>query len=236
MKLPNATEKTEGVHGKWYGDACGTAFALELIGERWSLLIVRELMFGGRRFTDLRGGLPGISAKVLTERLEGLERAGIIQRRQLPPPGTAQIYELTPWGYGAEEAIKALGRWAACSPDHDPTLPLSAASLMLSLRTMFDASRAQQVAVSATISIGTEAFLAEVSRGRLRVERGLAEAPDFTFAAPHAQPIAFAVYGKVPFEDLAETGFEITGNHEAAANFIDLFHLPEKVAPLSGRT
>jgi DNA-binding HxlR family transcriptional regulator len=79
---------------------------LELVGERWSLLIVRELMFGGRRFSDLRGGLPGISAKVLTERLEGLEQAGIVQRRQLPPPASVQVYELTKWGYSAETAIK----------------------------------------------------------------------------------------------------------------------------------
>src|SRR5215831_17234751 len=101
MKLQKETMK----HGKWYDDACGTAFALELIGERWSLLIVRELMFGGRRFSDIRAGLPSISAKVLTERLEGLERAKIVQRRQLPPPIAAQVYELTRWGYASETAI-----------------------------------------------------------------------------------------------------------------------------------
>jgi DNA-binding HxlR family transcriptional regulator len=82
MKLPKETMP----HGKWYDDACGTAFALELVGERWSLLIVREMMFGPRRFTDLRKGLPSISAKILTERLEGLEQAGIIQRRHFRRP------------------------------------------------------------------------------------------------------------------------------------------------------
>ena len=86
MKLQKETK----AHGKWYDDACGTAFALELVGERWSLLIVRELMLGPRRFTDLRAGLPSISAKVLTERLEGLEKAGILTRRLLPPPASAQ--------------------------------------------------------------------------------------------------------------------------------------------------
>lgn len=230
MKLQKETHKFESVHGKWYDDACGTAFALELIGERWSLLIVRELMFGGRRFTDLRSGLPGISAKVLTERLEGLELAGILQRRQLPPPVSVQLYELTPWGYGAEEAIKALGRWAACSPDHNPTLPLSAASLMLSLRTMFDASRAGKWASKGAIRIGVEDFLVEVAHGRLRAERGTPKAPDFTFAAPVSEPIAAAIYGKVPFEELAETGFEMTGKRKAAARFIDLFHLPARIA------
>lgn len=229
MKLQNKTKMQAGIHGKWYDDACGTAFALELVGERWSLLIVRELMFGGRRFTDLRGGLPGISARVLTERLEGLERAGIVHRRQLAPPAAAQIYELTPWGYGAEDAIKALGRWAAASPAHDPTLPLSAASFMLSLRTMFDPGRAGEFAAAGTIRIGAEEFLAEVSQGRLRIERGAPEKPDFTIAAPTATPIAMAVYGKIMFADLAGAGLVITGDQEAATRFIDLFHLPEKI-------
>src|SRR3546814_14183972 len=89
-------------HGKWYDDACGTALAPELLGERWSLLIVRELMFGGRRFTDLRAGLPGISAKVLTERLERLEQAGVVQRRPLPPHASTHIHDLPDWAYRAE--------------------------------------------------------------------------------------------------------------------------------------
>src|SRR5215218_1412210 len=108
MKLQKET-KVLSDHGKWYGDACGTAFAMELVGERWSMLIIRELMLGGRRFGDLRGSLPGISAKVLTERLAGLEEAGVLTRRKLPPPAAAQVYELTPWGYLAEPAIQELG-------------------------------------------------------------------------------------------------------------------------------
>ncbi len=92
------TNKSAALDKRWYDDACGTALGLELVGERWSLLIVRELMFGGRRFSELRGSLPGISANILTMRLEGLERIGIVQRRTLPPPASVQIYELTPWG------------------------------------------------------------------------------------------------------------------------------------------
>ena len=97
---------------------------------------MRELMFGPRRFGELRNGLPGISANVLTQRLEGMEAAGILIRRRLPPPASVQVYELTALGYAAETAIKELGRWAARSPLHDPTLPLSPASIMLSFRTM----------------------------------------------------------------------------------------------------
>jgi DNA-binding HxlR family transcriptional regulator len=229
MKLQKETSRQKPGHGKWYDDACGTAFAMELVGERWSLLIVRELMFGGRRFTDLRAGLPGISAKVLSERLEGLEQAGIVQRRQLPPPASSQIYELTAWGYLAEEPIKVLGRWAARSPGHDPTLPLSPASFMLSLRTMFDEGRAGDLAASGAIRIGQDHFFVEVADRRLRAERGEIEAPDFTLTAPAASPLAIAVYGKVPFDDLAPMGLSVTGDRNAAIRFVDLFHLPEKI-------
>ncbi len=225
MKL----QKETSAHGKWYDDACGTAFALELIGERWSLLIVRELMFGPRRFTDLRGGLPSISAKVLAERLAGLERAGIVARRQLPPPAATQVYELTAWGYTADEAIMALGRWAAGSPGHDAALPLSAASLMMSFRTMFDPARAEGLAVTGGIAVGGEQFRVEVRGNRLLAERGEPEATDFALSAPVASPIAGAVYAKLPFEALASAGLAVEGDRDAARRFIDLFHLPARM-------
>src|SRR3546814_19861926 len=97
---------------------------------------MRELMLGPKRFSDLRVDLPGISANVLTQRLEGLESAGILVRRKLPPPASVQVYELTPWGYESEPIFQALGQWAVRSPDHEPSLPLSAVSLILSFRTM----------------------------------------------------------------------------------------------------
>lgn len=217
-------------HGKWYDDACGTAFALELVGERWSLLIVRELMFGGRRFSDLRGGLPGISAKVLTERLESLERAGILSRRQLPPPAASQVYELTAWGYRAETAIQELGRWAATSPDHDPTLPISPASLMLSFRTMFDSQRIAGLTLSGAIRIGRDRFAVSIGDGRLLIERGDPDAPAFTLIAPVAMPVAAAAYGKVPLAELAALGLAVEGDADAALRFLDAFVLPDKVA------
>jgi DNA-binding HxlR family transcriptional regulator len=225
MKLLKETN----VHGRWYDDACGTAFALELIGERWALLIVREMMFGPRRFTDLRAGLPAISAKVLTERLEGLERAGVVRRRQLPPPAATQIYELTEWGYQADVVVMELGRWAACSPDHDPTLPLSAASLMMSFRTMFDPALARDMAIVAAITIGPDQFQVTIADGRLCAERAEPGKPDCTLSAPVASLIAGVVYGKVPWSDLAGSGLNVAGDQAAAQRFIDLFHLPAKI-------
>ena len=115
MKLEKVTEY-DGEYKRWYDDACGTALAMELVGERWSLLIVRELMFGPRRFGELRGRLPGISANVLTSGSTGWSAPASSSAAKLPPPASVQVYELTAWGYEAEGAIQALGRWAVRSP------------------------------------------------------------------------------------------------------------------------
>src|SRR4249919_2386031 len=123
MKLEKITRRLKAPQHRWYGDACATAHALDLVGERWALLVMRELIFGPKRFSDLRASLPGISANVLTQRLEGLEQSGLVARRRLPPPAAAQVYELTEWGYESEPIFQALGRWASRSPLHDPTLP-----------------------------------------------------------------------------------------------------------------
>ncbi len=171
MKLQKETDSSRELHGKWYQDACGTAFAMEIVGERWSILIIRELMLGGRRFSDLRASLPGISAKVLTERLGGLESAGVLARRKLPPPASSQVYELTEWGYLAEPAIQELGRWAARSPQHNPQLPLSPVSFMLSLRTMIDRAAARLLDVSVGVTVAGESFVAELRGGQMPVRR-----------------------------------------------------------------
>src|SRR6478672_11000471 len=154
MKLGRITRR--------YHDACGTAHALDLIGERWALLVMRELMLGPKRFSDLKASLPGISANVLTQRLEGLEASGVLTRRKLPPPASVQVYELTPWGYESERAIQELGRWAVRSPNHDPTLPLSAASLMMSFRTMYAAEKAKGLRARLAFRLGSESFVAEL--------------------------------------------------------------------------
>ena len=137
MKLEKITKEPVG-RARRYHDACGAAHGLDLVGERWALLVIRELMMGPRRFSDLRKDLCGLSANVLTQRLEGLEASGIVQRRKLPPPASVQVYELTDWGYEIKPVFMVLGRWAARSPQHDPTLPISAVSIMQSFETMFD--------------------------------------------------------------------------------------------------
>jgi DNA-binding HxlR family transcriptional regulator len=212
-----------------YDDACGTAHALDLVGERWALLVMRELMLGPKRFSDLRRDLPGISANVLTQRLEGLEDAGVLVRRRLPPPASAQVYELTPWGYEAEPILQVLGRWAARSPGHDPRLPLSAVSLLLSFRTMVDPGRTEGLEMRVGLRIGNESYRLHVSNGGVEAERGTPERADFTFTGP-APAIAAAVYGGVPLDALeAEGALAIHGDRTAAETFVTLFPLPPKV-------
>ncbi|WP_073974753.1 winged helix-turn-helix transcriptional regulator [Erythrobacter donghaensis] len=238
MKSPKVTEKETGRpsgpavgHGRWYNDACGTAFGLEVIGERWALLVVRELMLGARRFSDLRAALPGISAKVLTERLQALEASGVVARRSLPPPGKAQVYELTQWGLAAEPLIQELGRWAAQSRAHDPRLPLSAVSLMLSLRTMLDREACAAFTGRIGFAIGEERFVAEPEGRELPIRRGDPGGCDAVFHAPSADVIAAGIYAGVPWEELeANAGLAITGDRACALRFARLFGLPAPLA------
>src|SRR5690242_5360373 len=109
-------------------DGCGIAHASDLLGQRWALLVVRELLLGPKRFTDLRAGLPDISPNVLGQRLRELEESGILRRRRLAPPAAAQVYELTRWGRGLEPAVLALGSWASRSPSFPLGAPMGADS------------------------------------------------------------------------------------------------------------
>ena len=224
MKL----EKITSLHGRRYEDACGTALGLEILGERWALLVVRELMLGPKRFGDLRTSLPGLSANVLTQRLEGLETAGVVVRRRLPPPASVQVYELTEWGREAEPIIQAMGRWAARSPDHDPTLPLSPVGLMLSFRTMFDAAKAGGARTALGFRFGAESFVVRVADGRLEAAR---EAPAGVEAVVTGSPeaVAAVVYGDEAgaAQRMAEL-LTVEGEAAAFLTFTRWFELPPK--------
>jgi len=211
-----------------YDDACGTAHALELIGDRWALLIIRELLLGPKRFSDLRASLPGISANVLTQRLEELEASAIVVRRRLPPPGAVWVYELTPWGMEAEELVKATGRWAARSPSHDPSLPISVSSLIMSMRSMFAAERAGDLSGTVGLRFGEEEFVATVGGGQLTLVRGAANTADVVVSGSHEQ-LAAAIYGGVPLAKLEKAGaLKIEGDRALLGRYIKLFSLPPK--------
>ncbi len=223
MELEKVTDNRSGETRRRYDDACGTAHALELIGDRWTLLVLRELMLGGRRFSELRADLPGLSANVLTRRLSELEERGLARRRALPPPASVQVYEATPWGLEAEPVIQALGRWAARSTLHDPTLPISGVSILLSFRTMIDEKRARKVDAKVGFVFGRDRYVARVRKGRIRIAQGAVEECDAVISAAPTT-LAGVVYGGAPIDSLG-----ISGDREIVEKFVTLFVLPPKV-------
>ncbi|MCC2977940.1 winged helix-turn-helix transcriptional regulator [Sphingomonas sp. PL-96] len=215
---------------RWYDDACGAALGMEFVGERWALLIMRELLLGPRRFGELRAGLPGLSANVLTQRLASLEQSGIVRRERLPSPANVQVYALTAWGRESEPVILALARWALRSPTHDPSLPFSAVSLLLSLRMLLVPERAGKWAATVGVRIGDETFVARLEAGELTVARGAVDAAEAVFSGT---PSAFlpVIYGGMPLAVAEAAGMlAIEGNRSVAERFVTLFALPDKVA------
>jgi hypothetical protein len=187
-------------------------------------------MYGPRRFSEIRRGVPGISANVLTQRLEGLEAGGVLVRRKLPPPASVQVYELTPWGRESEAAMSALGRWAVRSPLHDPRLPLSGASLMMSFRTMLDLPRADGLDLRIGFRIGEDVFDTHLHDGSFDVARAEPGAVDLLFRSEEARNIAAAVYARQPLAGLIAAGaLSIEGELALAERFVTLFPLPPKI-------
>lgn len=213
---------------RWYDDACGAAFALEVVGERWSLLVIRELMLGPRRFSDLKADLTGISANVLSQRLTGLEASGVLYRRRLEPPASVQVYELTPWGYEAEPIFQALGRWAVRSTQHDPMRPLSAVSAMLSLRTMLRPDRGP-LTLTAGFCFPGSAFMGRLNPEGLDIKRGPVDGADVVFDTD-TTTFAGLVHGNQPLEQAQAQGtLRLIGDLDLARRFLACFCLPPKL-------
>ena len=230
MQSEKVTKSRRDDEKRRYDDACGIAHALELIGERWAPLVLRELMFGPRRFSELRADLPGISANVLTQRLTELEQRGLVRRRKLPPPASVQVYEATDWGLEAAPVVRALGRWAVRSPKHDPGLFVSAISVIMSMQTMFDAERAGDLKARIGFRFGNDVFTARIRKGRFKVERGEPVDADLVFSGAPGQ-LAGVLYGGAPLETIG-----IGGDEALARKYVTLFPLPPKVevsAPVS---
>ncbi len=151
-----------------YDDPCGVARALDLVGERWTLLVVRELLFGPKRFSDLVRGLPGMSQNVLSQRLRELGNAGLLERRRLGPPVSGQVYELTERGAALRPVVIELARWGSRIPTTSRA-DLSADALALALLTTFAPDGAEDVRIA--LQLGDDRFAAEVVDGRLDVVR-----------------------------------------------------------------
>jgi DNA-binding HxlR family transcriptional regulator len=225
------TSKRRTPKRRTYDDGCAAAHALDLIGERWALLVVRELLLGPKRFTDLRAGLPNASPNVLAQRLRELEGVGVVRRRKLPPPAASRVYELTEWGLELEPVIISLGRWGAGSPSRPREAALGVDSLILSLRTMFDARAAEGIEASYELRLGEEVFRAEVADGRFEIARGNAERPDATIESDAGRLGALLYEGGSLAEALRSGEVKIEGERSVVERFLTFFPLPEPAAP-----
>jgi DNA-binding HxlR family transcriptional regulator len=210
-----------------YGDLCGIARALDVVGERWALLVVRELMLGPKRFTDLRAGMPHVGPDVLAQRLRELEASGVLRRRTLAPPAGSRVYELTDRGRALEPVLLELGRWGTFAPvpPGDPRLGVD--STMIALQTLFDAGVAGDLDAIYEVRLGDQVFRAAVEKGDFGLSRG--EAPDAD-ATITSDPMALAavLWQGYPLADAEQAGdLTVEGDRRAAARFLKLFPLPE---------
>jgi DNA-binding HxlR family transcriptional regulator/putative sterol carrier protein len=211
-----------------YGDVCGVARALDLVGERWALLVVRELLLGPKRFTDLRGDLPHVGPDVLTQRLRDLAEAGIVRRRRLPPPAASQVYELTELGAELEPVVMALGRWGALLPVPAGAMAMSFDAHILSLRTLFDPERADGLRAHLELRLGDQRFHAEVADGHFEIERGEATAPPDAVIESDAGTVLAIAHGRRELDEALQAGeLAIEGDADVASRFLGLFPLPE---------
>jgi DNA-binding HxlR family transcriptional regulator len=205
-----------------YDDPCGVARALDLVGERWALLVVRELLLGPKRFTDLRIGLPAASQNVLTHRLRELEQSGVVQRRKLGPPAGTWVYELTEIGYDLEPVVLSLARWGSRLPMTAGT-ELSVDALILALKTAYDPAADPELRAAFGLQLGEDLFHAEVSGGRVTLARGRATSPDATIETS-AAAFRSLVFGG---HRLADTDAKVGGDNELMARFLALFPRPK---------
>jgi DNA-binding HxlR family transcriptional regulator len=215
-----------------YGEGCAAAHALDLVGERWALLVVRELLLGPKRFTDLRRGIPGASPNVLSQRLHELEDAGVVRRGALPPPAASKIYELTEWGRGLEQVMFALGMWGAQSPQLPRGEAMSVDSHMLALLTMFDGHAAGDFDASLQLIVDGHRFRARVADGALDLRRGSFDEPDSTVTTDSGT-LGAVLWDGGSLKDAVRTGkLAIDGSKEAVKRFLGLFPLPEPARAL----
>lgn len=207
-----------------YADPCGVARSLDAVGERWALLVVRELSLGPRRFGQLRAGLPDISPNVLSQRLQELETAGVVRRHELDPPASAVVYELTDRGYALDPVLQALGRWGSQQPAIT-SREMSPVSFLRSLRVLV-APHSPDVTYG--LDIAGEHYAFTIADGIAEVTRGRPADPVASLAGDVSilQMIVFLGTG---VRAAQESGaLTVTGDRRAAARFPKLFRIPKQ--------
>jgi DNA-binding HxlR family transcriptional regulator len=197
------------VTSRSYDQFCGVARALDLVGERWGLLIVRDLILGPKRFTDLRRGLPGIGTNILAARLKELERGGVVARRTLPPPAASTVYELTEYGRSLEGPLLALGRWGALSMGvRQPEQALRSEWLGVALKAFFRPEAAADLEAEIELRFDDGTLLARLDRGSLAVEHTSPNGADLVLTTEVETLIAYLAGMDVPQAALGAEGDE----------------------------
>jgi DNA-binding HxlR family transcriptional regulator len=210
-----------------YNQGCAVAHAMDLVGERWALLVVRDLLLGPKRFTDLLAGLPGASPGVLTQRLRELTEAGVLLRRRLGPPAASWVYELTPWGQQLAPIVTGLAQWASRSSSLPHDAPLGIDSLMLSLRALFDAAAAADLETAIAIHLADEHFEVRIAGGELSVRRGATHDAEATLHTDQRTLLSL-LRTETPLAELQAHGaLRIDGKPELVERFRHLFPLPQ---------
>ncbi len=210
-----------------YDDLCGIARALDVVGDRWALLVVRELVLGPKRFTDLRGGLSGIGPDMLAARLRDLEAAGVVRQREHGPPAGSRVYELTERGRGLEPVLLELGRWGSLVPPPSPSARLGVDSAVLALPSLFDAEAAGDLEATYGLRLDDHDFEVRIADGTVEAARGEPDAPVATFVT---DPMTFAglLWQGADLAEAERGGIvRVEGDRRAARRFLRLFPLPE---------
>jgi DNA-binding HxlR family transcriptional regulator len=205
-----------------YGEGCAIATALDHVGERWALLIARELLLGPKRFTDLQDGLPGAGSKVLAQRLREMESAGVVRRRTLPPPASSQVYELTDWGAQLDAIIVALGRWGAGAPQWRAG-HVGADSVMIRLREFFRPQPEQPWTATYEMRLGRYRFTTRVVDGHLaEISRGEPHDQSDTIIDTDSDTLNGILGADQTLTEAIDDGrLTITGNSQAGQRLFD---------------
>jgi DNA-binding HxlR family transcriptional regulator/putative sterol carrier protein len=212
-----------------YGDGCAVARALDLVGERWALLVVRELLLGPKRFTDLQAGMPNAKPSVLSQRLRELEGGGVVRRRKHGPPVGTWVYELTDAGHELEPILTALGSWGGRLPPQRGTA-LGPDSVVLALKWRVDPDAARDLTGNYELRLAEDRFRVEVADGRLSARRGDAEAPDAIIETDPETLKAVIFDGREPTEAIRAGAMAIEGDQELATRLLNLCAEPEHLA------
>jgi DNA-binding HxlR family transcriptional regulator len=208
-----------------YGQYCGFARALEVVGERWALLVVRDLLVSPKRFTDLLRGLPGIPSNVLAARLKELEAAGVVRRRVLPRPGRGVVYEMTEYGAELEPVVVALGRWGAKAlGDPRPDETITEDSLVTALRTTFQPEAARGLHAGFELRAGEIVLHARVDDGRITASGGPLDGADLViYAGPGIRALMAGEIG--PADAIAHGVVKIEGDPALLNRFAEMFRI-----------